>query len=87
MTQEEVAILWKDANGWDVRGYTNTLEDLGRFAKLVAAKEREACAQIADEWSVGYPHPSRIIAAAIRARGAGICSSIGEAVSQLEKQP
>ena len=38
MTHEEVAILWKDANGWDVRGYTNTLEDLERFAKLVAAK-------------------------------------------------
>ena len=41
MTHEEVAILWKDANGWDVRGYTNTLEDLGRFARLVAAKALE----------------------------------------------
>ena len=47
MTQEEVAILWKDANGWDVRGYTNTLEDLGRFARLVAAKEREALVNVA----------------------------------------
>ena len=41
MTHEEVAILWKDANGWDVRGYTNTLEDLERFARLVAAKALE----------------------------------------------
>ena len=49
MRQEEVAILWKDANGWDVRGYTNTLEDLGRFARLVAAKEREACAKVCEE--------------------------------------
>jgi hypothetical protein len=49
MTHEEVAILWKDANGWDVRGYTNTLEDLGRFAKLVAAKEREALTNVATE--------------------------------------
>lgn len=36
MTQEDVVVLWKDANGWDVRGYKNTLEDLERFAKLVA---------------------------------------------------
>ncbi len=36
MTQEEVAIFWKDANGWDVSGYKNTLEDLERFAKLIA---------------------------------------------------
>ena len=35
MTQEDVVVLWKDANGWDVRGYKNTLEDLERFAKLV----------------------------------------------------
>jgi hypothetical protein len=52
MTQEEVAILWKDANGWDVKGYETTLKDLERFAKLVAAKatakEREACAKVCE---------------------------------------
>lgn len=36
MTQDEVIKLWKDANNWDVRSYTNTLEDLERFAHLVA---------------------------------------------------
>ena len=36
MTQDDIIVLWKDANGWDVRGYKNTLEDLERFAKLVA---------------------------------------------------
>ena len=41
MKQDDVIVLWKDANGWDVRGYKNTLEDLERFAHLVAAKERE----------------------------------------------
>ena len=41
MTQEDVIVLWKDANGWDVRGYKSTLEDLVAFANLVAAKERE----------------------------------------------
>ena len=39
------------------------------FAKLAAAKEREACAKIADEWAVGWPHPSKVIAEEIRARG------------------
>ena len=48
MTQEEVAILWKDANGWDVRGYTNTLEDLERFAKLVAAKYEQKIQYLED---------------------------------------
>jgi molybdopterin biosynthesis enzyme MoaB len=31
--------------------------------------EREQCAQIADEWSVAYPHPSKVIAETIRKRG------------------
>ena len=64
MTQEEVAILWKDANGWDVKGYETTLKDLERFAKLVAAKEREACVKeckkllavfLSSKYSTGQP--------------------------------
>ena len=66
MTQEEVAILWKDANGWDVRGYTNTLEDLERFATLVAAKEREACAKMVDHI---FKEGGGTYGDAIRARG------------------
>jgi hypothetical protein len=31
--------------------------------------EREACAKIADLWSVSYPHPSKTIAETIRKRG------------------
>ena len=30
--------------------------------------EREACAKIADLWSVAYPHPSKTIAETIRKR-------------------
>lgn len=40
--------------------------------KLVAdaiSHEREACAKVCDEWVKAYPHPSKTIAAAIRARG------------------
>jgi hypothetical protein len=40
-------------------------DDLGR----ILSAEREACAKIADEWAVGWPHPSKVIALDIRARG------------------
>jgi len=33
---------------------------------LAIALEREACAKIADEWAVGWPHPSEVIAERIR---------------------
>jgi hypothetical protein len=39
------------------------------FAKAVAQHEREACADIADQWAIGYPHPSEVIADWIRKRG------------------
>jgi len=32
-------------------------------------EEREACAKIADEWAVDWPHPSQVIAEWIRKRG------------------
>ena len=67
MTQSELIEMAKEA-GYSPYQFTE-LSTLEAFANLVAAKEREACAQIADEWSVGYPHPSTIIAADIRARG------------------
>jgi len=37
--------------------------------KAAVLAEREACARIADEWAVGWPHPSKVIAQDIRARG------------------
>jgi len=36
--------------------------------KAAVLIEREACARIADEWAVGWPHPSKVIAQDIRAR-------------------
>ena len=44
-------------------------DGLERFATLVRADEREACAKLADEWAVGWPHPAKTIALDIRARG------------------
>ena len=46
-----------------------TMEQIEAFVKLIAEKEREECAKIADEWSVAYPHPSKTIAETIRKRG------------------
>jgi len=42
---------------------------LAYFANLAVKKEREECANIADEWVFAYPHPSKTIAETIRKRG------------------
>ena len=47
----------------------NGLFSLIVFARMVAEREREECASIADEWTVAYPHPSKTIAETIRKRG------------------
>ena len=65
MTQDEI-IEMAIKCGWD-NPATNMMP-LYEFAKLVAEKEREACAKIADEWAVGWPHPSQVIAERIRER-------------------
>jgi hypothetical protein len=55
MTQDEIIETAREAGGSDVGGPgwttwvgTQSTEFLERFAHLVAAKEREACAKIAD---------------------------------------
>ena len=68
VTQDEIIEMAKQA------GFNHGLDDPiiyaahERFAKLATEKEREACAKIADEWAVGWPHPSQSIAEWIRKR-------------------
>jgi len=73
MTQDEIIKM-----AWDSGAYTHrltmwgfSLEDLERFAKLVAAREREACAKVCEDY--GRAEEMQAIgndfAAAIRARG------------------
>ena len=76
MTQDEIIELATEAglcsasNGFvDWIDAGPSLHEMTLFAKLIAEKEREACANIADEWAVGWPHPSVVIAERIRARG------------------
>jgi hypothetical protein len=57
MTQDEIIEM-------AIQGHAST-RDAIRWAMV---QEREACAKIADEWAVGWPHPSQVIAERIRAR-------------------
>ena len=71
MTDEQIIEMAREAklpHYWET-GDIVWFDGVRHFAKLVAAKEREACAKIADEWAVGWPHPSKVIAEEIRARG------------------
>jgi len=72
MTQDEIIEMGIKADLCDEHGDINWeykyLDEIIAFANLVAQHEREACAKIADEWAVGWPHPSTVIAERIRAR-------------------
>jgi len=65
---QEVIIANPNPNPLDFR--LTTLEQIERFAALVAADEREACATIAKDWDKDHPNTNYggCIAAAIRAR-------------------
>ena len=71
MTQDIIEMARDTANhGTHASGeiiYTFYVEQLVAFAKLVAAKEREACAKIFDEFC--YGSTKILIERAIRARG------------------
>jgi hypothetical protein len=70
MTQDEIIEMARQSDLGFLLGDSWLMHDeIERFAKLVAQHEREACAKLADEWAVGWPHPSKVIALDIRARG------------------
>ena len=65
MTQEEIDTMWQQAMQESIKDgemYTRY-----HFAKLVAAKEREACAKVCEDKNTLLAWPT--YAAAIRARG------------------
>lgn len=49
MTDDEIVRLYKTSTGRDVEGYYNTIEELKKFAGIVVAAEREACAKVCEE--------------------------------------
>ena len=75
MTQEEIIEITRQA-GFDPHDmssdFTCNLENINAFAKLVAEKEREACAKIADSAQDDITFIGNMpvtVATAIRARG------------------
>jgi hypothetical protein len=73
MTREEIIRMAREA-GFDPHDmsddFTCNLEDIERFASLVAAAEREACAKVCDDYEHADPlGVSMDCAAAIRVRG------------------
>jgi hypothetical protein len=69
MTQEEIEHMWKVASN-NPNHDTNWHDPVViAFAKLVAAKEREECAKVADEYMRDCEGRSFGVGIAIRARG------------------
>ncbi len=48
MNRDDILRLYEKANGWRPDGFERTVQELERFAALVEAAEREACAQMAE---------------------------------------
>jgi len=71
MTTEEFVNLFHQAevNLVALKEVYLCMNELKHMVEVAVAEEREACAKIADEWAVGWPHPSEVIAERIRARG------------------
>ena len=65
MTKDEIINIAIQAGFWNGLG-VDGLDELNHFAKLVAEKEREACAKVADGWP---DYDVQGLATAIRARG------------------
>ena len=78
MTKEDITRMAREAGGCDIASHgwtswvgTQTTEFLERFAAIVAAAEREACAKVLDEMAIQdkLTNYYGIAAADIRARG------------------
>jgi hypothetical protein len=72
MNREEIIRMAREANIKQAIETPHLLmvHELERFAALVAAAEREACAQIAKDWDASHPHTNygACISNVIRAR-------------------
>jgi hypothetical protein len=71
LTQDEIldALHKVVAENMNYTTWTVSTPHLVALVNLAIEREREACAKIADEWAVGWPHPAKTIALDIRARG------------------
>lgn len=65
MTRKEIEHMAREA-GFYVTDTCPLEPEWFHFANLVSAAEREACADLCEQWDASHPHA---LAAAIRARG------------------
>jgi len=68
MTDIDIIRMAKEAGGDDWGIFRDFMPEIERFAELVAAAEREACADIAENWRCNGM-PRTVLADQIRARG------------------
>lgn len=72
MDREQIIRMAREA-GFDPHDmsddFTCNLEDIERFAALVAAHERNACAKVVEDYCGAWDDKGYTLAAAIRARG------------------
>ena len=71
MTRDDIIRMAREADeGFETDTFHEEslvgMDAIERFARLVAAAEREACADLCEQWDASHPHA---LAAAIRARG------------------
>ncbi len=59
----------REAGFADSNGVVHAFYQLERFAALVAAAEREACAKVVEDYCGAWDDKGYTLAAAIRARG------------------
>ena len=71
MNQDDIIVMAREADGEEQHHgmWRMHLEDLERFANLVAAAEREACARVCDEVDRRWINQAEKCAERIRARG------------------
>jgi hypothetical protein len=69
MTHEEQIAKLTEMLEIQQKLHETAIDMLKPAIEIAVQKEREACAKIADEWAVGWPHPSQVIAEWIRKRG------------------
>ena len=71
MNKVDIIRMAREAGGDDWGIFRDFMPEIERFAALVAAAEREACAKVVEEWLHGEWHNQGVIAALmIRERGA-----------------
>jgi hypothetical protein len=69
MNREGIIRMAREAGFADSNGVVHAFYQLERFAALVAAAEREACAKVVEDYCGAWDDKGYTLAAAIRARG------------------